>query len=238
MNSFPFIKNEIILSCFDEITHLYSNDQQKLIDAAVSATSGTPTAIVATAHPINNQITSIRNKVRRTADKVGQTLMINWIEKLYENISNIGVVGVTTDNFLDTINFKLPDEGQIKFETTGKWVWTSVIKVEENEYEAKLGLRCDSNPQKEIVKDYILQYVQQAISAYKNNRRAAALALMTIALEGTLRDALQVKGYTYSFGNPPNDVYQLEPIQIHPDPNGFKVTFPNPMPINLSLIHI
>ncbi len=230
MNSFPIINNHVLSSLFDEIVTLYSSDKIKLLEAALRATINEHQPFTITPNDVNNQIPVLKNRILRTADSYGQSLLIRWIEELYDNLIDTGAVGVSNQNFIETIKIKLADNSHIKFLSYKKWVWVWEIDVEGNTGQISQYIRCKEYPSTIIVRDYILQYVEQAINAYNNRRPAAALSLMSIALEGTLRDALEVKGYSYSYGSPPQDVYELSDMYIHKLDDGYKVTFPSPMP--------
>lgn len=231
MNSFPIIKNDELLSCFERIVTLYNNDKRKVLDAAERATLGQVNQYTVTTEPDDNQLTIIRGRIRRTADRSGQNLLIKIIEELYDDIILTGAVGVSDSSLLAIIHFNFQDNSQIKYNSQKIWFWIWKISVDENHIEINTGIRDKNYSPSIIVPDYIIQYIQQGIIAYNNIRNAAALALMTIALEGTLRDALDSKGYSYTYGMPSQDVYEITDMNIFPDPSGFRVEFPNPMPL-------
>lgn len=232
MNSFPIINNTILSTLFDKIVALYTADKVKLLEAAERATSDEHQPFVVSPNDLDNQIAVLKNRILRTADSYGQTLLIKWIEELYDNLVVTGAVGVSNETFIETTKIILVDNSYIKYLSSKKWVWVWEITVEGNTSKILQHIRGKDNPSTVIVKDYILQYVQQAINAYSNRRPAAALSLMSIALEGTLRDALAIKGYSYSFGSPTQDVYELSDMHIYKLEDGFKVFFPNEMPNN------
>ena len=230
MKSFPIINNNVLSSVFVEIVSLYNGDKIKLLEAAVRATATEHQPFVISPNDVDNQITVLKNRILRTADSYGQSLLIKWIEELYDNLFDTGAVGVSNLNFIETTKINLVDNSYIKYLSSKKWVWIWEITVEGNTNQISQHIRGKENPSTIIVKDYILQYVQQAVNAYNNLRPAAALSLMSIALEGTLRDALAIKGYSYSFGSPAQDVYEISDMHIHKIEDGFKVTFPAAMP--------
>lgn len=230
MNSFPIINNNLLASLFDKIAFLYSGDKAKLLEAAVRATAHEHQPFVITTNNVDNQILILKNRILRTADSYGQSLLVKWIEELYDNLIDTGAVGVSDLNFIESTKIDLIDNSYIKYLSLKKWVWAWEITVEDNTNLISQHIRGKENPSTVIVKDYILQYVQQAINAYNNRRPAAALSLMSIALEGTLRDALAIKGYSYSYGSPAQDVYELSDMHIHKLADGYKVTFPSVMP--------
>lgn len=61
--------------------------------------------------------------------------------------------------------------------------------------------------QNEIVPSYIVEYVKGAVLLYSQGLLKGACALMTIAMEATLRDILATKGYSYMTGTSSDDQY-------------------------------
>ena len=234
MNSFPIIKNDELISCFERIVELYVSDKRKILEAAEKATSAQVNPFTVTANTDDDQIIIIKGSIRRTADRGGQIFLIRLIEELYVNLELNGAVGVSAPSLLEIINFNFPDTSVIKYNSRNIWFWNWKISVDENVIEINIGIRDKGFNPAVIVPDYVIQYIQQSIIAFNNNRNAAALALMTIALEGTLRDALDNKGYSYTYGMPSQDVYEISNMSIFPDVNGFRVEFPNPMPLHHS----
>lgn len=231
MNSFPIISIIELQNCFQRICNLYVNDKRKILEATERAMTGQVGAFIISADTDDNQITIIRNKIRRTDNKAGQILLIKIIEELNDYLIHNGVVGVSREgNFLDNAFFEINSKSKIQFNFNGEWIWKWPVNVQDYELEINISLRNKNNISQEIVPDHVLQYIHQSIISFNENRNAASLALMSIALEGTLRDALDSRGYTYTYGAPTQDVYDLCDINISPDANGFKVQFPNPMP--------
>lgn len=233
MQSFPILNNELILKCFDAILSLYSNDLIKLLEAAQKATVNDHRPIVVLPSEIDKQIDVLKHRMLRTADRYGQSLLITWIEELYEElISSSGAIGVSISVFLNTIVIPMNDGSTVSFTSDKKWVWSCDIEAEPDKMDIILGLRCKNYPSKEIVKDYVFHYVQQAIHAYKLNKPAVAMSLLSISLEGTLRDALEIKGYSYTPGFPTEDAYEINDMHVSKLIDGYKVSFPSGMPQN------
>jgi len=231
MNSFPTITTDLLVACFSQLHTLYSGDLIKLLEATQTATIGEPSPFtIVPGIDINNQISIIETKIKRTADSYGQKLLVKIIEYLYEDLQSNGAIGVTDNSFFEHTKITLPDGSEIQYKAIKKWHWVWKLQVDSNPGLVDLDIRTGNTIPGEIVPEYILQYIQQSVAAFKGGKHAVAMALMTIALEGTLRDALHTKGYTYQYGAPSQDVYELKEINIHKDPSGYKVTFPNLMP--------
>jgi len=230
MNSFPKITNDLIAACFFKLRTLYSNDLIKLLQAAQTATLGERSAFVIGPGDTNQQIDVIETRIKRIADSYGQKLLIKIIECLYEDLQINGAIGVTNTDFLACSKIILQDGSQLQYKAVKKWHWVWNLEVDGNPGSVDLDIRTGNNTPGEIVPEYILQYIQQGVTAFKSGKPAVAMALMTIGLEGTLRDALETKGYSYRYGTPSQDVYERVDMDIHKDPTGYKVTFPNSMP--------
>jgi hypothetical protein len=232
MNSFPSLNIDILQGAFDAIRDLYHNDKGKILEASRRATSGDQNPIVVTTGDIDPQIDLVRARVSRTADNYGLHLLIKIIEELFDDLNSNGAIGVNAQIFLAATELKVHDNSIIKYNQDKTWNWTWNLKVDDNPRDISLGVRTKDRPRINIVPSYILEYVQQSFIAYKQNRTAASLSLMTIALEGTLRDALQERGFTYTPGTPKEDVYELRDMQVNRSPNGYLITFPNAMPLD------
>ncbi|MBL3547329.1 hypothetical protein [Chryseobacterium sp. KMC2] len=230
MNSFPKITNDLIAACFFKLRTLYSNDLIKLLQAAQTATLGERSAFVVGPGDTNQQIDIIETRIKRIADSYGQKLLIKIIECLYEDLQINGAIGVTNTDFLACSKITLQDGSQLQYKAVKKWHWVWNLEVDGNPGLVDLDIRIGNNTPGEIVPEYILQYIQQGVAAFKSGKPAVAMALMTIGLEGTLRDALETKGYSYQYGTPSQDVYERVNMDIHKDPTGYKVTFPHSMP--------
>ena len=63
--------------------------------------------------------------------------------------------------------------------------------------------------QNEIVPIYIVEYVKGAVLLYSQGLLKGACALMTIAMEATLRDILATRGYSYVSGTSTDDQYEF-----------------------------
>jgi len=50
----------------------------------------------------------------------------------------------------------------------------------------------------EVVPDYVFEYINGSVIAYRNRLYSVSSVLLTIAMEATLRDVLSNKGYSYS----------------------------------------
>jgi len=83
--------------------------------------------------------------------------------------------------------------------------------------------------QTEIVPIYIVEYVKGAVLLYSQGLLKRACALMTIAMEATLRDLLAQRGYTYVMKSSSDDQYSYTEviIDVNPEQNKFTLSYPH-----------
>jgi len=230
MNSFPVISRRILTDVFDAIVDLYDADIIKIIDSADLAFAHTQTPFVRNSGPIQPQIETIRNKVKLTANNNGRTALILLIEALYSDLMNTGgAVGVDANHFCDTVSIELRGNTKLRFSQQAQWNIEWRIAINDEDEFISIPLR-KPDITNDIVPGYIIQYVSQSINAYTNKNYLASLALISIALEGTLRDALKRKGYTYTHGAQTVDSYELKDAIISANPSGYNVEFRDAMP--------
>ena len=75
----------------------------------------------------------------------------------------------------------------------------------------------------------VLQYLNSGILLYKQKSYATALALLSIAVEATLRDVLSTKGYSFALRANKQDVYDFSKAYVNIVGATYTLTFPDPM---------
>lgn len=230
MKSFPVIRREILVNCFDAIVVLYDSAKIKILDMTVLALANYSNPFVKSAGDIDTQIASIKHKINRVGDNYGRNVLILLIEKLYEDLLANGAMGVTANDFCNISSFKLRDGAVIKFASNGRWNFEWTVSSSQGEEKILLPLRKIAITENDIVPSYVVQYVNQSIIAYHYENYLTALSLISIALEGTLRDALSEKGYTYTHGMQTIDSYEIKTAEISGNKSGFNIIFQDPMP--------
>jgi uncharacterized protein (DUF1778 family) len=232
VKSLPTIPNSLIIHCFSKLRLLYQQDPVKLLNAAVKATAHDQNPFIANSSQIEPQFEVIQHKIKLTADAYGQQLLLKILEELYDDLLLNGALGVAPQVLLDTTRVEFEDKSWVEYKSTKNWSWSWTLDVDGNSRTVEMDVRNKLLSTIDIVPDYTLQFVQQSMVAFKYKRYAVALALISVALEGTLRDALASKGYTYQPSSPKQDVYELSDVEIHKAVDGYKVTFPNTMPLD------
>lgn len=228
MKAFPIIKRDTLSHIFDSIKELYNQDKVKLLEAANQAFAQDSPFQIGPDN-IDPQIIVIKNKVRQVGDGLGQKLFIKLIEQLYENLSLNGAIGVTREEFCSKIHIKLRDSNNLIFQN-GKWILKWELSIPNDQVDISLLIRAKNISEDDVIPNYIIEYVDQAIFAFQNKKNLTSLSLISIALEGTLRDILEVKGYTYSNNRYTVDRYAFKQAQVLNTTNGFNVSFTDEMP--------
>lgn len=230
MKSFPFITNEHRMICFDSLLALYNSDKIKILQAAVRATSASRLPfVIATGTDIDTQIRTLRQRVERNSENHGLNLIAKLIEELYDDLTTNSAIGVTEADFLSKANFPF-DRSRIEYQSAGIWSLTGKLDVNNNPRNIQIHIRKGRSASGAIVSLPIIHFIRQAIDAFHKKMYSVSLALMSIALEGTLRDALHVKGIGYNPGAPSTDVYEIREMNVYKDANGYRVDFPVTMP--------
>lgn len=221
---FPKIQRDVLIGVLNQITELYTNDAVKILEAAERATSQDLTPFVKNSGVIEPQLIVLRNKCQRVTNNEGRDFLIKLIENLFEDLTNSGgAIGVTINDFLELISFTIDSSTKIHLGTDCIWILSWKLQISEDSGKIQISIRDKSLASPEVVPEYIIQYVQQAIVAFTGKKNLTSLSLISIALEGTLRDALDRKGYSYTYGVPSRDIFDLIPAEIEATTDGFEI---------------
>lgn len=233
MKSFPILSILESEDIYNKIVQLYNNDQSKLIEAAVSATQNDPIPFVMDpGRAISSQVQEIKQKVRRSTNHYGRNLLIKWLEVLNEGLMTRGANGVTQSTFLEKAKHMSQLGCCLHLNDSNQWKLSWSINLSAYSDEIHLLIRDKNICEDDIIPNYIIQYVIQSIISFNQKNYLTALAIISIALEGTLRDALYQKGYVYSNNDRLNDTYEIIDMEISKDllSSNFVVSFPATQP--------
>ena len=230
MRSFPIIKRSVLLETFDTIVALYNSDKIKVLNAASSALTSGLNPFISNTGPIAPQLATLRHKIRQTGANQGRDALILLVEALHSDLTRQGAIGVNIDNFCQILTFDIDKDVKLKYLSNGSWNLEWMLHTPQDDEYISIPLRKVGVSQDDIVPHYLIQYVNQAITAYENENYLTALSLISIALEGTLRDALASKGYTYTNRTPTNDTYEIKRAEISSNQNGYNIEFQDVMP--------
>lgn len=229
MKSFPTISIQSLSSIFQNVVDLYSNDLDKILESARNVTQTDPNPF--TFNPggqIDAQIGEVKQRVKRGTNNYGRNLLIKIIEELNQDLyTNGGAIGVTQVDLVSTFEHSSLFGYKLLFKENNSWKFKWDVQLHEYPDQIELTVRDKSISSDDIIPPYVLQYVIQSLSSFNQKSYLTSLALISIALEGTLRDALSEKGYTYIFGRPENDTYGIidMDVSLNPGGNGYLVNF-------------
>jgi len=82
----------------------------------------------------------------------------------------------------------------------------------------------------EIIPWEVIQYLRSGVLLFRQKAYTTALALMSIAVEATLRDILSTRGYTFNHGANRVNIYPYVRAQIDVTGNSYIVTFIDAVP--------
>lgn len=188
--------------------------------------------------PVNSS--QYQDKHKEIENLLEYAVMINGYKTafcLFEEIwrscnDNGGLPGIITDEILKLISFQTSNSDVfIRLTDDIRWVVTTNVYLEQwHSTEIRMEQIDHVNNWEEIVPKYIVEYILNAINAYKQRMYAVAAALLSIAVEGTLRDVLSTKGYTYDHSATNVDIYKHTDAAIAVSGNAYVVTFKETLP--------
>lgn len=176
----------------------------------------------------------IESKFSYTRTLRGLESALRLMSEIVKQIQSVGgIPGLDINNLLDAIAFEtnVPDVRIILTNERCYAVeWTINFDYKGIKDKYKILLELYDDRWGEIVPSYIVQYVHSAISAYLQGMNAVSIALISIAVEATLRDVLVSKGYSFDPRANSYDIYSYEDAIIGVDGNYYTLSFSNAMP--------
>jgi hypothetical protein len=226
MNLLFIPRKESVLSVYDEIVKVYRGKEHYLFDVLCSivTTFSRPDdsryySSALNAFRVNLNFTSI----------VGLSRLLKIIEGLVTTTYDDG------DSFI--LECLVP---KLRFITNDSA--TEIVFNEKNYFAAEWNVPVSSfgqdeqqiiqldlfdYQQNEIVPSYIVEYVKGAVLLYSQGLLKGACALMTIAMEATLRDILATRGYSYVTGTSSDDQYAFANavVDVNAERDKFTISF-------------
>jgi hypothetical protein len=161
----------------------------------------------------------------------GTELAFRLMEEVLNHIlQSGGLPGTNTDDLMDAISFSTNQDALIRLNPQLRWMVEWAMELKGTEIEAPVFLDVYDKNLGTIVPNYVVEYISTSIYAYKQGMYATSVALLTIALEATLRDVLATKGYVFDIGASPVDVYPYVNASVGVDGDHYTLTFRDPMP--------
>jgi len=164
----------------------------------------------------------------------GRDLAMNLMAEIWAQTVNLGgLPGLSNDDLLKAIIFKTA-LGDVKIRLTSDlhWAveWSVSLRVSNVNDTSKILLDVQDRNSEEIVPAHILQLVHTAIQAYKQGMNVSAIALLAICVEGTLRDVLTTRGYSFDKSAIAVDEYPYTKASVSTDGKSYIITFHEAMP--------
>jgi hypothetical protein len=159
----------------------------------------------------------------------GSDVCLMLIEETYSLVTNSQIGGLNPDQVLQGIYFTVKKPEAILQFSENK-IWQLVFNLEMGKLIVFLG----KQQLQIIVPDHILQYLSSAITSFKQANHLATGALLSIALEGTLRDILLKAGYEYYGVDRPYDIYSITSAHIGRHEDKYTVRFSEQMPKSIN----
>lgn len=143
-----------------------------------------------------------------------------------------GFPGVSAADILSLIKFQTSNSDIfIKLTDDVRWaVSTNVFLGQMHSTEIRIEQIDHVNNWVEIVPKYIVEYILNAINAYKQGMYIVAAALLSIAVEGTLRDVLDKKGYSFDPSATNVDIFHYTDASVSVSGNSYTIVFREVLP--------
>jgi len=155
-----------------------------------------------------------------------QGLFFDLVEEIYTQLKNQGldvladrVLNLVASGFKDGLGIRLIDdcswgiEWQILGGTDAGPITRPVVVVV---------YKSDWGP---VVPWQVVQYLSSGMSLYRQKNYSTALALLSIAVEATLRDILSTRGYVFNPSANKVDIYEYTVAKVNVSGNGYAVDF-------------
>ena len=180
----------------------------------------------------------IESKFSYTRTLRGLELALRLMSEIIKQVQSVGgVPGLNFNNLLDAIVFRTNIPGVRVILTDERCYaieWTIGFDYKGVKDEYRVLLELYDEDWDEIVPPYIVQYVHSAITAYLQGMNAVSTALISIAIEATLRDVLISKGYSFDPRANPYDIYDYKDVAVGVAGNCYTLNFNSTMPKSAS----
>jgi hypothetical protein len=177
----------------------------------------------------HQEIETQLTKYRKVLDRSG--LFLELMEQIHHELISVGKF-LVAERFREVLTIESGKEFKIKLSSEGAWLieWRVEYSGGYAPDQRKIIVNTYKSDWGQIIPWGTVEYLNSGVFLFKQKSFLTALALMSIALEATLRDVLSTKGYTFSHGASKNDIYDFSDAQLDISGNDYLLTFPNAMP--------
>lgn len=233
----PFnIPSDSLIETYGKVRERLDGHDILIFDAMAAITSGRYAFIPPIGpHEYAQKHDEIRAKLRYPhALQAIQTAML-LMEHILKQVEPLGGIGrYSTNDLLDTMVFRTSRHPVIFFLNIDMhWAagWTVGLRTPGVYDQRKVALEVHDNTWGEIVPLYLVPYIHTALSAYQEGLYGVAVALLSIAVEATLRDVLITKGYTFDRFASSEDIFAYAKAEVHEVGGNYSLLFQQPMPM-------
>lgn len=222
-----------VLPVYQSLRDLLKGNERIIFDSVASITAGQkkPFAVPADSSEYEQKHEEI-GAMLETADirkKRGMSLRLMseiWRRTKSEADKLPGdvVEGVRKAIRFDTVGSEI----SIELSRDLKWEASWGVKHRSLQLSQTISLEIYNSDLKEIVPEYVVEYASSAIHAYRQNMNATAAALLSIAVEATLRDVLIERGYSFTPGALSVDIFKYTDAGVSVSGNSYVLTFTEP----------
>lgn len=226
MNLLFIPRKESVLSVYDEIVKVYRGKEHYLFDVLCSivTTFSKPDDSREYSRALNDFSANLN-----FTNISGFSRLLKIIERLvtttYDNSDSF-----ILESLVPKVRFSTNDSAtKIVFNEkkyfAAEWE-VPVSSFGQDEYQ-KIQLDIFDYQQNEIVPSYIVEYVKGAVMLYSQGLLKSSCALMTIAMEATLRDILATRGYSYVTGASSDDQYAFAnaDVEVNAERDKYTISF-------------
>jgi hypothetical protein len=206
-----------------------------IFDSMAAITQGQRNLFVVPSNPneFEQKHQEIERKLEYRGILPGMEIALGLMEEMFRRICQIGgVPGVDNLELLNAIKFNANHEAILRLNAEFRWMaeWEIDLYITGSSYTNLVSLDIYDSAWGEIVPTYVMEYICTALLAYKRGLHSTSIALLSIALEATLRDVLSTRGYSFIRGASPVDLFPYSSAEVGVDGNHYTLTFLNNMP--------
>lgn len=234
------VSGKVLERMLDSVLAFLGGSQHLLFDAMAELTAGTPSHVVAPASPSENS--RKRNEIARIFQSPvmlrGLEIALRLFEEVYRKVEELGgVPGYRPQDLLDLLRIETeqPDE-TISLSTDMRWIVEWPVCLPAGGSETRMSCEWLARPWGAVVPPYVVNYLSSAATARRQKRNDAAVALLSIAAEATLRDVLSSHNYSFTHGAVSKDVYAYSRAQVTADvaAGTYILKFDDAMPLDVT----
>lgn len=234
------VSGGVLEQTLDAVLNLLGGSQHLLFDAMARMTNGTPSQFVAPTDPaeFGRKRTEIARIFQSPMLLRGLEIALQLFEEVYRDVdAQGGVPGYRPQDLLDLLRIETEQpEETISLSTDMRWIVEWPVRLPNGGPETRMSCEWFARPWGIVVPPYVVNYLSSAATARRQKRNDAAVALLSIAAEATLRDVLSSHGYSFTHGAVSKDVYAYSHAQVIADAvaGTYIVKFHDAMPLGVA----